>query len=384
MSENIQSRRLNLRSFKVNKDSTNASLWLNKYIIEQKVEKKESTAKQDLVNQVSNIKVPVIYEDFYKDIWLKSLEKTEKNFIEISGRMIIGLGAESVLETSIMLHRTYGVPYIPGSALKGLAASFAHRFMGEGWNKEKKDKVAKETKAIGKAHKLMFGSQDSAGYVIFHDALYVPDSYKNKPKNPLEIDILTVHHSEYYQEGKLAPADWDSPVPIPLLSAQGQYLLAVSANSGDSTFDEKMVKLAIEILGLALEQEGIGAKTSSGYGRASLKAYSENPNNNANLSEVANADQKETANNSPESSKSEEQKNAERFEGIKKRLEEVGKYDKEEFKKIFKTVKKLPIESQLESCELMIDLASKDPSKPVFENAGWFVESKEIVKKGKL
>ncbi|NJL05950.1 MAG: type III-B CRISPR module RAMP protein Cmr6, partial [Chloroflexaceae bacterium] len=30
-------------------------------------------------------------------------------------RMVVGLGSESILETSITLHRTYGVPYIPGS-----------------------------------------------------------------------------------------------------------------------------------------------------------------------------------------------------------------------------------------------------------------------------
>ena len=148
------------------KNSSNASLWLDKFIREQKSEGQESSAKQDLVTQVSAIKIPAIYEKFYTSVWQPSLNKAEKRYIQIAGRMIIGLGAESVLEASITLHRTYGVPYIPGSALKGLAASYAHRFMNDDWRKESKNTN------IGKAHELLFGSQASAGYVIFHDALY--------------------------------------------------------------------------------------------------------------------------------------------------------------------------------------------------------------------
>lgn len=273
----MTSRRSNLRNFKVG-TTTNAGLWLQKFLFtqEKNQDNTKKSAKQILVDEVSDIEVPDIYADFYHNVWIKSLEKTkdrciEKRFIKVSGRMIVGLGSESVLETSITLHRTYGVPYIPGSALKGLAANYAHRFMGKAWKKESKDK----TRKIGKAHELMFGSQDSAGYVIFHDALYVPNSYG---KTPLRPDILTVHHQKYYEGKGNAQADWDSPVPIPLLSAQGKYLLAVSANSGDTKFDKKMVDLAIQILGLALEQEGIGAKTSSSYGRAEVLPSEENKN----------------------------------------------------------------------------------------------------------
>jgi CRISPR-associated protein Cmr6 len=371
----MSSRRTNLQSFRVNKDSTNAGLWLDKFIVRQDdvlVTYSQKQAKQTLVDEVCQIKVPDIYEHFYNENWLKSFDKIKKHFIEISGRMIIGLGAESVLETSITLHRTYGVPYIPGSALKGLAASYASRFMGDDWKK-----VSEETNKIGKAHKLMFGSQDSAGYVIFHDALYVPNSYG---KNPLATDILTVHHQKYYEGKGDAPADWDNPIPIPLLSAQGRYLLVVSANSGDPKFDEKMTSLAIDILKHALNEEGIGAKTSSGYGRAKVIDYSEKIDENINLPIVNSNDFIETPNNPIESFKTEEEKNAARLQGIKERLEAIGKYDKDEFKKINKSIKKLPVESQVESYDLMISIAKNDPSKPVFENASWFIESKEVLK----
>src|SRR5262249_5571079 len=36
-------------------------------------------------------------------------------------RLIVGLGNKGVIEAGLRLHHTYGVPLIPGSALKGLA-----------------------------------------------------------------------------------------------------------------------------------------------------------------------------------------------------------------------------------------------------------------------
>ena len=46
----------------------------------------------------------------------------------IDWRMVIGLGGEHVLETSMTLHHVYGIPYIPGSAVKGMVR---HYFLSE-------------------------------------------------------------------------------------------------------------------------------------------------------------------------------------------------------------------------------------------------------------
>ena len=40
-------------------------------------------------------------------------------------RIVIGLGGAHVLETNMLLHHIYGIPHIPGSALKGLAKAAA-------------------------------------------------------------------------------------------------------------------------------------------------------------------------------------------------------------------------------------------------------------------
>ncbi len=246
--------------------TTHPGLWLDKYIEEQ--EKKDTegpydkdqgkrNGRSDLIKEVASLREPNDYEKFFKR-WTKILTDYDAQTREakVKGRMIVGLGSESVLETSITLHHTYGVPYIPGSALKGLAASYADKRLGNPWKKG------------NPAYKAVFGDTNNAGYITFFDALYIPGSgHKGRALYP---DVITVHHPKYYQEEKnVSPSDWDSPNPVPFLSATGKYLIALAAP--DLGKDSEWIKKAFEILRLALKEMGIGAKTSSGYGRMELE-----------------------------------------------------------------------------------------------------------------
>lgn len=226
--------------------TTHAGLWLDRFISGYEMTGKEKPEKI-VVDQVAGIPTPQAYTHFYQR-WERALGQMGivGKKARVVGRLSIGLGGESVIETAISLHRTYGVPYIPGSALKGLAASYARNRLNEtAWAKS------------SNAYRTLFGDPTNTGYITFFDALYVPDSgYEKKALWP---DVITVHHPEYYQ-GTKPPADWDSPTPIPFLSATGDYLVAIGG-------EPKWVEKAFEILALALEEMGIGAKTSSGYGR---------------------------------------------------------------------------------------------------------------------
>lgn len=233
---------------------TNASLWLDKYI---KVQSQEDTdSRSGLVKEVSEIALPKAYSQFYER-WEQMLTSAgvtpqQRRTAMVKGRMIIGLGDESVLETSITLHHTYGVPYIPGSALKGLTASFARQRLGPKWQKGQE------------AYNVVFGTSKEAGFITFFDAPLVANS-----KQPiLHRDIITVHHPEYYQGNGATPSDWDSPTPIPFLSATGTYLIALAAP--DLDHQQTWINKTFAILRYALEEMGIGAKTSSGYGRMEL------------------------------------------------------------------------------------------------------------------
>lgn len=255
----LNSRRENLQPLD-KQATTNAALWMDKYLSRQlkkgeSVATGEKTPVQALIEQVAGVGEPREYDTFFRrwesilPVHVQSPDVLRTARATVQGRMVVGLGAEAVLENSIALHRTYGVPYIPGSALKGLASSYAHLRLGEDWNKGKK------------AHRVLFGDPTSAGYVTFFDALYVPKSgFQGKPLWP---DVMTVHHPKYYQ-GEQPPADWDSPTPISFMSATGSYLIALAG-------PEAWVNAAFNLLAQALEHEGIGAKTSSGYGRLLLK-----------------------------------------------------------------------------------------------------------------
>lgn len=258
----MSTRRHQLASIKPN-PSTNAGLWLDKYI-------QNDQEKTKLVEDVAAIREPISETDGQAEIydlayarWKTLMEAEEQagraiiSYGKVIGRLAIGNG-QSVLETSVRLHHSYGVPYIPGSALKGTAANFARNHLDvNDWGKGMD------------AYNVIFGKQEEAGYVTFHDALLKPRTGRGEYNAALHQDVLTPHHPDYYQGNEVPPADWDSPDIIPFLSATGTYLIALTAPDGCADWLAK----ALAILKLALSEEGIGvgAKTSSGYGRLQLE-----------------------------------------------------------------------------------------------------------------
>ncbi len=128
------------------KHQPHAGLWHDKFLSDQ--ESKDDTKPRQsenkdgekhspratLVKVVAEIAVPEAYNRFYKR-WEKELrDLATKHFAKCfrataTGRLIVGLGIDGVLD-GIALHHTYGVPYLPGSALKGLTASYMQRVIG--------------------------------------------------------------------------------------------------------------------------------------------------------------------------------------------------------------------------------------------------------------
>lgn len=228
-----------------------AGLWFDRFFTDATPPQaggRQVTPETALVAQTALVREPAAWK-LHFERWLRTLAQLGAHTREmrVNGRMVVGLGGDSVIETAITLHRTYGVPVIPGSALKGLAAFYT------------RDRLDKTMWHAGSdAYRVLFGDTTAAGYVTFFDALYVPSSgWDGRPLHP---DILTVHHPGYYQQGNVPPADWDSPTPVPFLTATGRYLLALAGPAD-------WVNAADAILIAALNEYGIGAKTSSGYGR---------------------------------------------------------------------------------------------------------------------
>ncbi|MFA0731910.1 MAG: hypothetical protein LKKZDAJK_000900 [Candidatus Fervidibacter sp.] len=159
-------------------------------------------------------------------------------------RFVVGLGAAHVLETGITLHRLFGLPIVPGSALKGAARAYAK--LVEGKPDDDADLIA------------VFGTTEKAGSVIFFDAIPL-----NPPK--FQLDIVNPHYPNYYREqGGKPPADWESPSPVFFLTVHATpYLFAIAARSEQGN---RLLDLAEQWLKGALRELGIGAKTSADYG----------------------------------------------------------------------------------------------------------------------
>lgn len=243
--------------------TTHAGVWLDRFLPKQPKATNTDEDKgtiQAHIKRLDQIKVPAPYIHHYER-WRRHLNTLgiDARLAEatVRGRMIIGLGAESVLETAIHLHHTYGVPVIPGSALKGLTADYARNRLGDtSWHKSKDD--------IGASYRALFGDTTEAGCVIFHDALWIPPKGEARDKHPLDLDVMTVHHRDYYgTKGKSPPADSDDPNPVSFVTARGTYLIALEG-------PPDWTDAAMSILKHALAEEGIGAKTAAGYGRLDL------------------------------------------------------------------------------------------------------------------
>ncbi len=233
----------------------------------------EPEARQKLMQSVIAASACPSVNQLYGQAYLRWIKSFPVDNFHLSfpaattNRLIIGLGTANVLEAGIRLHQTYGIPIIPGSALKGLAAHYCHEVWGKESQNENADEETKKFRNDGVYHRILFGDTDESGRgtIVFHDAWIQPESLKGA----LRMDVMTPHHQDW-QTKKQAPTDFDSPVPVSFLSVFGTFQCHLSwAGPMDHSPEEirQWLKLAQALLIDALSEWGAGAKTSSGYGR---------------------------------------------------------------------------------------------------------------------
>lgn len=256
---------------------THSGLLLSRYVQTPVKEGDQKDRDQLLASakQACNNCIP-LYTSAYKTWQNQIVEKCIREQLRVDGRMILGLGSESPLETGLRLHHTYGTPLIPGSALKGLAAHYCDQVWGKQDQEfrreiEYTDENGKSGKRCGKYFLILFGTTEDSGHIVFHDAWITPESLQNS----LVLDVMTVHHPKYYQ-GNDAPSDFDDPTPIPFLSIQGTFEIALHCDVNGEDW-EKWIRLAMALLREALSQWGIGGKTNAGYGRLKVPSTLSKP-----------------------------------------------------------------------------------------------------------
>ncbi len=209
-------------------------------------EKGESA--KELLNAISQLKVSSQAYKVAFERWQSHLPEHKLLLTATTkSALAIGLGNASPTEVGFTIHQTYGTPYLPGSAIKGLLARAAE---AHGLSQPVKD--------------ILFGTTESAAHIVYWDGMLEP---MQKQDQPFQQDVITVHHQKYYgKSGKEGyPTDFDDPNPVAFLSVKSdiEFCIAISSNSQGS---EQWLYLAAELLKYALEKMGLGGKTNSGYG----------------------------------------------------------------------------------------------------------------------
>lgn len=215
-----------------------------------KWDKDDKQAKAELIQKI--VKIPAPKKDSLYALaftrWVQATSDTGRFATlaaGISGRLYTGLNSAGTLETGISTHHTYGMPLIAGSSVKGIARSHA------------------ESLGLDKAHLTVLFGDDSdsgslkAGALVWHDAWFIP---ANTP--PFAAEIITTHHQDYYN-GKQPEADeMESPIPNQQIATQGSFYFVIESAPGAQAWAAYAQNLLLQ----ALQTQGAGSKTASGYG----------------------------------------------------------------------------------------------------------------------
>lgn len=201
------------------------------------------------IAQVCRCPATKFYYDAYQR-WLDATidpERFSSVIMKLDTRLFIGSAGSGLLETGCAIHHTYGVPFIPGSSIKGALRSFVQQ-------------RGMDAAVIEELFGAEFGADrydgGLSGLARFHDAWWVPGS----APRPLVPEVVTSHHLQYYgSEGEVPATDMDSPIPNALVAVQGSFLFVVEAPVAWAGLLRKMLVQA------AMEH-GFGARTRSGYG----------------------------------------------------------------------------------------------------------------------
>ncbi|QDQ42529.1 type III-B CRISPR module RAMP protein Cmr6 [Methylacidiphilum kamchatkense] len=238
-------------------------------------------------------------------------------YAQLRSRLMVNM-AGGVLENAGLCLDRFGIPYIPGSAVKGCARRMAIEKLLEAtddekptllseialvfgwtssdWEEKHKDssdfyygchsqlslvrkaaEILLETFSIPTRNsdtleQLLENIPNYAGTVRFLAAYPIPTEFyptaeKPKQTGDLELDVIACHHQKYYAQDQEYSKAWDTEDPIPVFfPAISPFHIFVFCLQSSQRASEKAKKLAESWLQEGLETLGIGAKTAAGYG----------------------------------------------------------------------------------------------------------------------
>lgn len=211
-----------------------------------------------------------------------------------------GLGNEHPLENGFAFLNPYGLPYLPGSGVKGVLRQAAWELASgmweqtHGWNTARGYRLMRDGEPVLDEDKqpvllsmldVLFGRETPEGESDHvRGALSFWDVLPRIAGDTLMVDIMTPHQKHYYQDGR-TPHDSGQPTPISFLTVPPgsvfvfhvvcdlAHLQRVSEHrtggapdllAGGATHWKALLEAAFQH---AFDWLGFGAKGAVGYGR---------------------------------------------------------------------------------------------------------------------
>ena len=204
-------------------------------------------------------------------------QRASVTIAQLEGRLAINLADSLIQNAGICLDRLFGLPFIPGSAIKGVCRHAALE--------ELKSAGPDGQKNLFDLFRAVFGTADNdftKGELRPFLSLLADRAENQKgaiaflPAYPVNeaqvvVDLTNVHYPDYYRTGR--PEDLSKerpqPNPFPAVEAGAQFAFCLVLNGIAN--DPTLLGAANRWLEAALTVRGLGAKTASGYGWFSLR-----------------------------------------------------------------------------------------------------------------
>ncbi len=206
-----------------------------------------------------------------------------------------GLGNEHPLENGFAFLNPYGLPYLPGSGVKGVLRQAARELASgdwgdpQGWSMAPRFPLRVNGKPVLDSHKqpimlsmidVLFGRETPEGESDHvRGALCFWDVIPQIAGDSLQVEIMTPHQSHYYQErpyaGSISPHESGQPNPISFLTvppgsgftfhviSDRPFLARLAPDLADGATWKTLLEAAFTH---AFDWLGFGAKTAVGYG----------------------------------------------------------------------------------------------------------------------
>jgi CRISPR-associated protein Cmr6 len=201
---------------------------------------------------------------------------------KLEGRLAINISDSLIRNAGIALDRLFGLPYIPGSAIKGVTRATALQEVA----------ASSKDERLFTVFQSVFGTADNdfrrgGELESFSDLLgcrprnsrgaiaFLPAYPIDEPK--IGVDLTNVHYPTYYQgDRKKHPGDItslrnESPQPnhFPCVETGARFAFCLAQVRSDTSSD--LLEAARRWLLQALTIHGLGAKTAAGYGWFSIE-----------------------------------------------------------------------------------------------------------------